>query len=380
MTKNINEFYQQIDVNNNGNIIKHDIFDYRKIWEDVDEHGNNILLYVIISERGRKTKTTQGKVLSKWLWTKLRIKTMWGMNSEKIISKEKKSHLTKPKIHYPELFTGDEYVEGNFVYEKPKGDWYQKFVPLSLAEQEKGSRSPYGLFVVDEYNVGDRQIKGSKVDLFSSLIATMDDPINSNNPDEVKLKKIILHANNKSLNDPFLISLGIYSIKEEVTDIKVGNRVIGRVLAPIPSESDRALFEEQNKDNAIYLLQKKLGKADHVYFNDNAFDDLNYVNQWMVAIKPVEINKQPIVYNVKIKNLYYQLRTIDTEKFGRVIYMINLPSKPEGICFVFNKKDIIENTVFNPNMKKSMFKQLANEKVFFFSAYIREEFIKVISS
>lgn len=377
MTKTINDFYQELDVfDSKGNTIKHQIFDYTKIWDDTD-NGKNVLFYLIISERGRKAKSTQAKYLMKKIWDEEHIKSIWAMNTEKLIDKEKKSHLNKPKQFHKDLFHDNVKVIGDNVYDDPsdkENGWYAKFTQISTAENEKGSRDDYGLLLLDEFNVGDRNIKNIKTDLLSSLIATMDDPINTNNPNSIRLKKIIIHGNNKSLNDDFLINLGIYSIDKELTDLKIGDRVIGRILCPKMSESDKKLFEEQNNDNEIYLFQKLLGKADHVYYNENLFDEVNNVNHYMLALETISR------YQFKIGNLYFEGRIINSKDLGTILYVIPITTKEidKDKVFAMNKDSVKEGITLNTNIKKNLLKYLSADQIYFHSAFVREQFIKEI--
>ena len=133
--KNINDFMQEIpSFDSDGNPITIKIFDYKKFWED------DGLIYVVISERGLKAKSTQAKYLAKWIYDQYGSKTMWAMNTEELIKKEKKSHLTKPFQFHDDIFDpATMSVAGDFVY-ADKAHWYTKFVSISTAENEKGSR------------------------------------------------------------------------------------------------------------------------------------------------------------------------------------------------------------------------------------------------
>lgn len=384
----IDYFYKQIDTfDSGGNPIKHNIFDYLKIWYDED-NGKNILLYFIISERGLKAKTTQAKMLSKWVFDNYRTKTMWTMNTKELIKKEKESHLNKVKKFHPELFPKDDegkdkvIIKGNNVYHDYKNKengWYCRMSALSVAENEKGSRDDYELFIYDEYNVGDTNIKSQKTNLLSSLFATLDDPINSNNPDAVKLKKIIIHGNNTSLNDQLLIDLGIYSITEEVTDIVVNGRIIGRIICPMFDDEQKLEIKERNSDNPLFLLQEALGKADHVYLNENLHDELNNVNAWM-SLEPYIQN-----FYLKIKKQYFEVRIIEIEdkNTGEILpvaYVLNTLKKDvvEGNLFAMNRNSVEEKIRLNSSLKRNLLKFLGEDLIYFSAPFVREMIVKEI--
>ena len=365
--KNINDFMQEIpSFDSDGNPITIKIFDYKKFWED------DGLIYVVISERGLKAKSTQAKYLAKWIYDQYRSKTMWAMNTEELIKKEKKSHLTKPFQFHDDIFDpATMSVAGDFVY-ADKAHWYTKFVSISTAENEKGSRDDYELLVYDEFNIADRNMRNDKTRLISSLLATMDDPINRNKKGGKKLRKIIIHANFKSLNDDFLINLGITKIEDEVTDImsKDNKTLLGRILVPTYDEKDKQDFINKNKNNVLFQLQDKLGQSDHIYFNENLFDEINFVNEWMISL-PVKRS-----FAIHAYGKYYQLRLCNSKDLKGIIYIIPYTPKPNEQVFALHKADTKEGIVYNPNLKQSMYRVLGRSKMYFRNSVIRDNVIK----
>lgn len=367
MKKTIDNFYKEIEVKKKNGYGKHILFDYDKIWDD------EAFLFLIISERGAKGKSTQAKRLARRIYEDEQLKSMWLMNTQKLIDKEKKSHLAKPKQHLKDVFTLDEKVEGDVVLSnhKDKESWYTKFASLSTAENEKGSRDDYGLIIYDEFNVGLSMIRNQQTDLLSSLLGTLSDPVNTG---DEKFKKMIIHGNFKSLNNQFLIDLGVTHIDEEVTDIYVGDKLIMRILCPEFNEEDKQKIKDDNKDNPIFLLQQKLGKADHVYFNENLFDRVNNVNDWMISL--------PILgsYKIKIEKNYYRALIVESGDLGKVIYFIDTERNDEDInIYALDKKSVEENITLNTNLKVNFLSYLSKDKLYFKSAYIRENIIKEIT-
>lgn len=367
MKKTIKDFYRTIKVKDTkGDEYNHTLFDYTKIWED------KAPIFLIISERGAKGKSTQGKKLAKEIYDKEGLKTMWMMNTDILIQKEKKSHLTKPKKYLPELFA-DTKRKGDFVYAdyEDKESWYTRFTSLSTAENEKGSRDDYGLLLYDEFNVGLSNIKNEQTDLISSLIGTLSDPVNKADD---KFNKFIIHGNFKSLSNQLLIDLGVFKIENEITNVYVGDFLLMRILSPKLNEYEKKLIEESNKDDWKFLLQKKLGKEGHVYYNENLYDVLNNVNDWMITL--------PIIskYNLKIGSYYYSASIVKSEDHGNVIYFTKIEEKDlKGHTYSIIKQDTIEGVKYNPNLKTSFFDQLKQNKLHFSSAHIRETIIKTIT-
>lgn len=371
----IRDYYRQLDLKDKeGKLYKHDVFDYDAIWDD------EIPMFLIISERGAKGKSTQAKRLMRRIWTDEKLRSLWVMNTDKLIKKEKKSHLTKPLQYLRDIFTGEERKSGDTILAK-MGDvesWYTRFVPLSIAENEKGSRDDYGLMIYDEFNIGLRQIRKQQVDLFSSLIATADDPINVS---EDKFKKLIIHGNNKSLNNEVLISLGLRSLSAEVTDVTVDGFTLLRVLSPIMSEEDRKKIKNVNSNNWKFKLQQALGKADHVYFNDNLFDEINNVNSWMYTVP------ERGFYYIKIDDKYFRVSVRepkDVEKYTRAVIYITEETrdsvkKTEQTVYAINKQDVTEGIVLNTNFKKNLLKQIYLDNMYFGEIYIRETIIPALT-
>ena len=368
MKKEINKFYKEIKLlDSDHNEYMHTLFDYEKIWQD------DAPIFLIISERGAKGKSTQGKYLARKIWDDHNLKSMWLMNTQILIDKEKKSHLAKPKQFLSDTFNAESRVLGDYVYDDKLNDtktnWYTKFASLSTAENEKGSRDDYGLVIYDEFNVGLGMIKNKQVDLLSSLIGTLTDPVNLSND---RFKKFIIHGNFKSLNNQFLIDLGVLKIEDEITDVYVGDFLLMRILCPKMTDGEKHFIKDKNKGNWKYLLQEKLGKADHVYFNENLFDDVNNVNTWMLMLPVISS------YLLKIRNYTYRVSVVKSKDWGNVIYIHmeseSTKSRTEKV-FVVDKSDIKENVVYNVNMKHSLIEALMKNKVYFQSAADRENVI-----
>lgn len=368
MKKAINNFYKEITLSDkNGKNYQHVVFDYQKIYDD------KVPIFLIISERGSKAKTTQAKKLAIDIWHKEGLRTLWVMNTIELLKGEKVSHLTKPKKYIPESFGPDMEVSGKYVYDntpnEKRNNWYTKFSPLSTAENEKGSRDDYGLLIYEEFNVGLTLIRHKQVELLSNLIGTLSDPINIVDD---KFKKLIIHGNYKSLNNQFLIDMGITKLDKEITDIYIGKFLLMRILLPTFTEKDKLLFKERNQDNWKYLLQEKLGKADHVFFNENLFDEVNNVNDYMITL-PIKND-----YIIKVSKYFYQARIITSGDLGVIIYIMGVDRPKEQDIYCLNRLDISEGIMFNTNLKRNLLKLLTQDKLYFKSAYVRENIINVI--
>lgn len=364
--RKIKDFYKYLILkNNNGKEYKHAIFDYQKIWEDKD-----VLFYLIISERGLKGKSTGAKWLAKHIWDNYKSKSMWVMNTRILIQKEKKSHLAKPKQIFKEF--ENVKIEGDFL--KDDKDWFMKFTSLSTAENEKGSRDDYELLIFDEFNVGDSQIKKKKLDLLSSLIATLTDDVN---PNAKSIKKIIMHGNNKSMNDEFLIRMGIYSINNDITDIKNSDgKIIGRIFAPITNQQERITMNKRMKDNNAYQFQKLIGREEHVYFNSSLYDELNNIKP---DYKDLTVYEH---YYLRIQDYYFRIRKQHgSSKWKHYItYVESITNKKikilkdteNIIIYCMSKRSLKEDIILNPNLKINLINELVHNNLWFENSYSRE--------
>lgn len=361
--KTLKNFLKNIK-NSSGN--NHEVFDYDEIWND------DAFIFVVISERGAKGKSTQAKYLMKKIWEEQKLRSMWLMNTNILIKKEKKSHLSKPK-KYLDNFTGNEVIKGDFVYEDSGNDteWYSKFTSLSTAENEKGSRDDFGLLVFDEFNVGDRNIKNSQVKLMSSLIGTLDDPVN----DDASLKKIIIHGNNKTLNSELLIKMGITHIDNELTTITRNGKPYLRILYPIFTKTEREAIKERNKHNNSFLFQELIGEEKHVYYNDNAYDDINFVNTKL----NLKIQDRIAYYLFRVDKHILCASNIEYEN-ERILFIHSYDKKRDGTSNIIalNRSDVVEGVSLRFTVKKKMFNWLRKEKVWFEYAHQREKFIKSV--
>lgn len=345
-----------------GKPYKHVIFDYDKIYED------DAPVWLVISERGAKGKSTQAKRLARKIWETKKLRSMWIMNTEKLLEKEYTSHLTKPKQYLTDIFTGKERVAGGRVFADDNANsWYTRFASLSGAENEKGSRDDYGVLFYDEFNVGTRNIQNAQTDLISSLIATLHDPVNKS---KNQLTKFIIHGNFKSLNNDFLMSMGVFKIEGEVTTLYMPNgKPLMRILAPEFTEQQKQEFEKNNENDWVFQFQKKLGKANHVYFNENLHDEIMSVSR-----HKADGLESKSTYYIYSNTKYYRLRN-----YGSFFY-VDLIEKddihPKAQLFSISSQEFREGTVYNLNLKRNMKKVLGKTNLWFDSSYTRENILR----
>lgn len=385
-SRSIEDFYREIKVKkSNGKYGKHTLFDYQAIYDDPAP------IFIVISERGAKGKSTQAKKLMKDLWNDHRLRSMWLMNTQKQIDKEKKSHLTKPK-QLLDCYDGSESISGDFLYvtdwdkvepdfdneekdgkkKAPPQEWYAKFTALSTAENEKGSRDDYALLIYDEINVGLTNIRNKQTELVSSLLGTLSDPVNVG--DNV-FKKFVLHCNFKSLNNQLIRSFGVNAIHDEVTDIYKNGQLMLRVLCPKFDDDYKQKFIDDNKDNWHFNVQDMLGQADHTYFNENLHDIVNNVNE---DYKKLDYGEN---YFLKIGKFdYFHFRVVETDEHGAIVYFcdedINDPDFADVPITTFTKKSSEENNILTKQLQKNFFDLLSSNGIWFENSYVRENVIE----
>ena len=360
----IKNYYRTIkSTDHTGKKYDHTLFDYQKIWDDPAQ------IFLVISERGSKGKTTQAKKLARELYRNEGLKTMWVMNTLEQIKTEKRAHLTKPFQYLRDTFTGDEYVKGNLLFtgDKTNDNWYTTFVSLTTAENKKSSRENIGLLVFDEFNVGTTSITNSQTDLISSLIGTLTDPVNQS---DSSFKKFIIHGNFKSLNSEFLLSLGITKIDGEITTINNSiDEPLVRILAPHFTKAEKEAIEKSQQGNWTFELQKTLGKSNHVYFNENLHDDINNIDVSLIH------HPHKSKYLLKINYHYFILKNLLSSKW--VIYKIDTDLlKDKSSAIVLDKRDVSEYSGFNNNFKESIRKLVFKGQLYFENSYVRENLLK----
>ena len=365
---NINKYYKKIDVRDKNNkVAKHTLFDYDKIWKDPSP------IFLVISERGSKGKSTQAKRLARRIYEDENLKTMWMMNTSKQIGKEKRAHLTKPHQFLRDVFTGSERVKGNVVLtgdnEDNKDEWYQSFISLSTAENEKSSREDIGLLIYDEFNVGTRMIKNSQTDLISSLVATLTDPVNVfNSP----FKKFIIHGNFKSLNSEWLLSMGVTKIDGDVTVIKdsAGKPLI-TILSPQYSKKEMKALDNSLKGVWTYEMQKQIGKADHVYFNSNLHDNIMNIDP-----KIEHRENAKLKYLIKVNGHQMILKKYESGDWG-VYRVLDLKMiRPGAQNIIIDRKEVEENSVYSGELKNSLKSLIFAGKLVFDTSFTRENILK----
>lgn len=206
------------------------------------------------------------------------------MNTLPQLEKEMTKHLTKPR-QYLDNFTGKEKLVSSsktlYADEDDKKSAYTHFVALSVGETEKSSRDDVELVIWDEFNVSQNKVVGGVVDAFSSLMATNSDAVN-----KTSMKKIIIHGNFKTLNNELALALGLTKVEGEITTkYKDDGTPFLRILVPQFDQQEREDFIEKHRNDPHYVLQKMLGKAEHVFFNENLHDEITNIDANLTSAK-----------------------------------------------------------------------------------------------
>lgn len=260
----INDFMRQIGTFKSGRARL--AIDYEKLLK------TKFSYFLIITERETRVKTYGAKQLLYSKWNKVDPIGLWLRTLASDVDSEKTSFFSD---------TPDYMKEEGFSFEKDMAVNSQKLPFLLLSSvatpsRVRGSRILLDYIVWDEFNIGVDGKNFKKLnDNFSDIIRS------TSNSTTARKQKVFLLGNNKSFNHPLLISMGITSIKEEITEIYTDEgHPLMLVLFPIIDENERKLIMGENADNPQFQLLSLLNGADHSYFNETQFDKVNGVVEY----------------------------------------------------------------------------------------------------
>lgn len=340
-TKNIDYFYKTI-TNHHKRSVK--VLDFKK-FETLPFQFN-----MIVSMRGMlgKTYNTKDYILEQYkkekkisLWLR-NLATDLGIEREKFLSRD------CPPNYKMCNFKGSLKRNTLGVVDE-NNNKFINFAAMNTIETQKGSRTIYDYIVWDEFNVNSHQVLGI-TNKFDDLLHSTEDIVN--NYGEKDNTKIFIFGNNKSLNHPLMVDMGITKIENEITEIYVNNQPLMIIIWVQPDQKFKDNFEKDNKSNPRFLMSKLLGKADHSYFNGTLYDEVNFVSDYIATTKRMnEKNRSlninnvfKLIYSVYHKDRYYniyKLNNLEYEFDLNTKFHINLVKRDETIWSNIEKKHII---------------------------------------
>ncbi len=296
----------------------------------------------VLSERGAIGKTFGAKefILKKFI--EEGHKSIWVVNTETILLKEKSRFIMNNKQVFPEKWK-DVNMVGNKVYYKK--ECFLTLVALSTAEHNKGSRdNDIRYMVYDEFNVGLSKINKRQYDLLDNLCNTYSNVME----DTLKLQ-VFIFGNNKSMVVPIFHSLKIKTLKSELQQ-KLNNfgLKLYQIYVPIVNKK---LAEIKYKNNALFQLGKIAGTTQHSFLNESLYDvDYGVVGRF----KDIDNSDWIYMNTIFIENSYMELWKDTYGKF--YFYSLRERQLEYGrngdVIIVGKAKDLQAGYKYNPELKK----------------------------
>lgn len=360
-----------------------EVFDFEKI------EGAGFPIVLVITERGSKGKTLNIKEHFRKSFIKTGRPNAFMNTTVKLVEKTKadflkdlrekpfvRKSLGKKAMEFWDNVQMKGDVEKVLCWAKHEGKDFIKLLPLAHAEYMKGARLHWKHIVLDELNVGWNQVPEAMTKLMSFLHSAEDLVADHNSYND---KKLWIFGNNKSLNNPLIYKMGVTHIENDITEVydENGNKLL-LIICPQFDDDDKRVIEEDNKNNWIYSLSKQVGEANHSYFNESLYDEVNNVkrythlenvNEYLLPYYSVHHNKQYYnIYKVKQgvnKGMYHIISVTPDEKIGKT--------------FAFLKRDIKEFVTYQRQYKNTLQKLLSSNYISFEDVVSRDLFISSIT-
>lgn len=359
-----------------------EVFDFIKWYEKT-----KFPICLNISERGGKGKTFNSKDLIRYIYEKYKDTdyfsknpvSIWLRNLVRDTKIEKHKYLDELPNWYSDKelkFKGSaETVLDLLVDEKP----ITRFISLNTGESQKGTRLIPKLIVWDEFNVGIKDVS-EPIEQFDSILHTTEDIVNNYGKEDDS--RLLIFGNNKTLNHPLLIEMGITHISNEVTEIydDLGNPFM-LILMPLWSDEDKEKFERDNNKNWRFQFSKKIGTVNHSYFNENLYDEVNFVHQY-INIENELLSNNVTKFKDILKNgvtFYHDNRYFNIYDISP-LYRTEL--KTSYHCVDLNMLEKMMNDMYKKlNIKNEFNKQdLFSKEIYTFKTHNLKENIKIATT
>lgn len=243
-------------------------------YEKIDSAGFPI--NVIITERMARVKTYGAKyhAYKKWVESgKIGQNTLFLRNLVDDIDLELGRFLDDVHPDMQELVTKVE--RGDMFLQDKDGKKFMTLAPVSTPRTLRGSRRYLKYIIWDEFNDSVRYLGEDIVSNFLNILSSTSKQLK---PGEKNPRISYILGNNRTLNHPLFISLGIATIDKEVTKIYDDNgNPFMLIIFPIIKPEEIQAMETERVNDWEYQLAKRTGMAEHMYHNKSQFDDVNWV-------------------------------------------------------------------------------------------------------
>jgi len=246
-----------------------------KVWDfnKIDNNFKEINIRIIFSERGNKGKTYNLKHYALECFNKNGKPSIWVRNTAISLKLEAKRFLDNATISNDPIFWKNLQI-------KKQGPIYLivrqnkvVFILLSLNDvnKMKGTRLDVNHIIFDEINEDASQIRGGIIKAIDSLVHSATNAVKNYN--KIEKTKLWFLGNNKSINHPYLIKLGIRDNKHPLALYSIVYKQYKRPLAirfcaQYNAQEISDLKEKAFKDNDWKFIHSfVLDEANHSYFN-----------------------------------------------------------------------------------------------------------------
>jgi len=284
---------KEIPVNDNWKNYLKKLDNGAQVWDfdKIDSTFKDIHIRVIFSERGNKGKTYNLKKYALECFNKNGKPSIWVRNTAITLQMEAKRFLDNNTVMIdPVLWDKLRLRKQGPIYLITKGKKIV-FILLSLNDvnKMKGTRLDVNHIIFDEINEDASQIRGGIVKAIDNLVHSATNAVK--NYKRIEKTKLWFLGNNKSINHPYLIKLGmrdnthplaLYSVQYQELKEPIVVKFCAKYSKDQVKDFTRKAF--LNKDWK-FIHSYMLNEAHHSYFNQS-FEEEN------LRIMPLDINRK----------------------------------------------------------------------------------------
>jgi len=289
-----------------------------KIWDfnKIDTNFNDIKIRVIFSERGNKGKTYNLKHFAKEQFDKNGKPSIWVRNTNVSLKMEAKRFLDNSTLmNDPSFWKGLKMImEGpSYVVKNKRNKTVFILLSLNDVNKMKGTRLDVNNIIFDEINEDTSLVRGGIIKAIDSLVHSATNAIKNYN--KIEETRLWFLGNNKSINHPYLIKLGIrdnkhplalysacYNDKKVPLAIKLCSTYNQQEINQITKKA----FESKDWK---FIHSFVLDQAHHSYFN-NTYENEN------LKVLPLDLNsffmKEALRFTIVYEKYYLNVYNVGT--------------------------------------------------------------------
>ncbi len=353
-----------------------DLYDAKKILAE------GFAVNIVFSERGKKGKTTTFKRLAMNHYLETGEASLWIRNIDKDLDREKETFV-ESMLQFEENGWNDLQFEGSVAKSNLKlvnnnSKWPNKtvfrFITVNSGPNLKGGRSlAFKYLIWEEFNVNFAGKVREPVQKIMSIIHSAENVVK--NWGKESRTRFIMLANMETVNHLVLMHFGITAIKGDSMQSyykKNGFKFILLLIERIQG-AKRALIENKMASNWEFIMSEAMGTAEHAYFNESLYDDINGICQYFDDDQNVLPDFLAIHLTIYIKreNAYINLYRNNNTNFGIHAIHVTEKSATKNI-YALKKRDITAFTKFGDMLANSLIERIVHNHLTFENIYTRE--------